>query len=956
MTRRPVDVRTGRTERRPGRAERPGHAVAPWVRTRLRTAPGAAVAFGVLVLITAFLMAVLPRAVDAYESEGLRQDIGGAPPGATVLGLSAPQPGLEIPRSAREEAMRPAALSAVHRKVLASLPAPVRADAAESAYGVRTSEALTGTDTWLPRPDGIGPRFTLAAQSELAAHAAVRGGRLPAAGGRVTAETKEVEAAATTATARVMRLRVGSVIRLSGPTGSTALSVRITGIVEPRRPQGSYWSAEPVLRTPGLAVLPSAPPQYRWEAGLLLAPGAAPALLGTQAMPERYWRLAPDTTGLAAQDTPALLREVTSLESGPGLLRMREIAGGTAVLSTGLETVLGSHLAARAAITRIVTVAAFGIGAVAAVVLAMAGALVAARRAGELALLRSRGGSLRGIGGRLLAETAVIALPAAGAGLLLALLAVGEARLLPAVWGASGVALLACAALPVRAVLLHRRPRAHDDRDDLVRARPGRRRTVAELTLLALAVASVVALRRRGASGSGDLLVSAAPVLVSLIAALVLVRLYPLPLRWAARPAARLRGAIGFLSLARAGRSSATGALPLLALLIALTTAAFGGSVLAGVADARDRAALLAVGADARVSTAGEATALPADAERAVRNTAGVEEVTAVRIEWTAELAPDTNRTDAHTGTDTDTDAGTDAGAGADERKPLTLIGVEPGSYSRLARRLDLGAFPAGILKDTGGVLNAVASPGVAARLGTAPRRIASPAGEITVRITAVRPRTPAAPRSEFLLVDRAGLEHTGPTTLLATGEALDARALRAAALGAGPELDVRLRSEERAALTGSPLQSGAERIYAAAVAAGAAYAVIALVLSLLQSAPERSTLLARLRTMGLTRRQGRQLLGLEALPQALLAAGGGVLVGWATIRLLAPGIDLARLAVAAAPALAPVQDVSLRTDMWSLALPAAGVVVLAGAVAAGQAWWAGRRGSITELRAGDTR
>ncbi|MFF2060925.1 FtsX-like permease family protein [Streptomyces sp. NPDC058200] len=950
MTRRPVDVRTGRTERpgsterRPGRAERSGRAVAPWVRTRLRTAPGAAVAFGVLVLITAFLMAVLPRAVDAYESEGLRRDIGGAPPGATVLGLSAPQPGLEIPRSAREEAMRPAALSAVHRKVLASLPAPVRADAAESAYGVRTSEALTGTDTWLPRPDGIGPRFTLAAQSELAAHAAVRGGRLPAAGGRVTAETKEVEAAATTATARVMRLRVGSVIRLSGPTGSTALSVRITGIVEPRRPQGSYWSAEPVLRTPGLAVLPSAPPQYRWEAGLLLAPGAAPALLGTQAMPERYWRLAPDTTGLAAQDTPALLREVTSLESGPGLLRMREIAGGTAVLSTGLETVLGSHLAARAAITRIVTVAAFGIGAVAAVVLAMAGALVAARRAGELALLRSRGGSLRGIGGRLLAESAVIALPAAGAGLLLALLAVGEARLLPAVWGASGVALLACAALPVRAVLLHRRPRAHDDRDDLVRARPGRRRTVAELTLLALAVASVVALRRRGASGSGDLLVSAAPVLVSLIAALVLVRLYPLPLRWAARPAARLRGAIGFLSLARAGRSSATGALPLLALLIALTTAAFGGSVLAGVADARDRAALLAVGADARVSTEGEATALPADAERAVRNTAGVEEVTAVRIEWTAELAPDANRT------------GADAGAGADARKPLTLIGVEPGSYSRLARQLDLGAFPAGVLKDTGGVLNAVASPGVAARLGTAPRRIASPAGEITVRITAVRPRTPAAPRSEFLLVDRAGLEHTGPTTLLATGEALDTRALRAAALGAGPELDVRLRSEERAALTGSPLQSGAERIYAAAVAAGAAYAVIALVLSLLQSAPERSTLLARLRTMGLTRRQGRQLLGLEALPQALLAAGGGVLVGWATIRLLAPGIDLARLAVAAAPALAPVQDVSLRTDMWSLALPAAGVVALAGAVAAGQAWWAGRRGSITELRAGDTR
>jgi putative ABC transport system permease protein len=155
--------------------------------------------------------------------------------------------------------------------------------------------------------------------------------------------------------------------------------------------------------------------------------------------------------------------------------------------------------------------------------------------------------------------------------------------------------------------------------------------------VLVLAVGSVVALRRRGASSTGDFLVSAAPVLVGLIAALVLVRLYPLPLRWAARPAARGRGVVGFLSLARAGRSSTVGvALPLLALLLALTTAAFGGSVLAGVSDARDRAALLATGADARIAGPGEATELPAGVAGAVRKVAGVREVTAVRTERTA--------------------------------------------------------------------------------------------------------------------------------------------------------------------------------------------------------------------------------------------------------------------------------------------------------------------------------
>ncbi|MER5927895.1 ABC transporter permease [Streptomyces mirabilis] len=920
--------------------QRTERGVAPWVRTRLRTAPGAAVAFGVLVLVTAFLAAALPRALDAYETKGLRQEIAGAPPTATSVELSAPQPGLEIAQSTREKAVRPAALAAVRRAALARLPAPLRADTTESAYGVRTSKSLVGLNHWLPVIDAP-PRFTLVAQSGLAAHATVRDGRLPIAAGEVTADTRKVEAAVTEATARTLRLRVGSVIDVDG-FGGAPLVVRITGIVEPRHPQGGYWSAEPVLRTPGVAADAPVPPQFHWDAGLLLAPGAAPVLLGSQGQPELYWRFAPATDRLTAQDVPGLVSRIASLEGGPELLRMREVAGGTAAVATDLETVVGSYTTTRAAITPVVAVGAFGIGAVAAVVLVMAGGLVAARRAAELALLRARGGSLRGIAGRLLAETAVVAVPAAAAGLLLAVLTVDEARLLPAVLGASAVALLACAVLPVRAVVAHRRPRAHAERDDLAHARPGRRRTVVELTVLVLAVGSVVALRRRGASSAGDLLVSAAPVLVGLIAALVLVRLYPLPLRWAARPAARGRGVVGFLSLARAGRSSTVGvALPLLALLLALTTAAFGGSVLAGVSDARDRAALLATGADARIAGPGEVTPLPAGVAGAVRKVAGVRAVTAVRIERTAEL--------------------TSGGAGAKEG--LTLIGVEPASYARLARQTGLGAFPAEVLEPkgaqgagTGRVLNAVASPGLAERLGRAPRRITSLAGDITVRIAAVRSRTPAAPGADFLLVDAAGLTHSDPTALLATGAALDAPALRAAVRGAGKGLTVTSRDEERAALSDAPLQAGAERIYTTAALAGAGYAVLALLLSLLQSAPERAALLARLRTMGLTSRQGRRLLSLDALPQALLASSGGMLAGWATVRLLAPGIDLERLALATAVGRVPVIGASLRTDVWSLLLPAAGTVLLAWAVAVAQAWWAGRSTSITELRTGGMR
>jgi putative ABC transport system permease protein len=754
--------------------------------------------------------------------------------------------------------------------------------------------------------------------------------------------TRELEAAVTTETAEVMRMHVGSLVHI-GTSGSRALAVRITGIVDPVRPEGNYWSGDQILRNPGLSSTGDHPPLTYWNAGLLLAPEAAPALLGTLGEPQAYWRIAPDVTGLTAQQLPVLSDRVASLENGPELLRLKQAVGQHASLTTDVDDILASHMEMRSAVRPVVAVAAIGTGTVAALTLAMTGGLSAARRGAELALLRARGGSLRGIGGRLLVESAVVALPASGVGLVAAILAVPEGRLVPAVVGVLAVAVLACVALPLGALALHRRPRLRVERADTVKARPGRRRTVAELSLLLLAVGAVVTLRRRGTSDSGDHLVSAGPVLVGLIAALVLARLYPLPLRWAARPAGRLRGALGFLSLARAGRSSATGVLPLLALLIALTTAAFGGAVLSGVADARDHAALQAVGADARISRPGPSGTgpLPNGLEQAVRDVHGVQVVAPVWIGPTFDLPR------AH--------------PVKGDLSPA-LVAVEPQSYARITRALGSDTYPDQARQESpgpkgAGVLNVIASPDVAETLGHEPHLIRLVGKDFTVRVVAVRSRMPGVVVPEFLLVDASRLrQRVATTVLLASGDELDVRAVQAAAKAGGADVDVQLRSEVRASFADSPLQTGTERIYAAAIAAGAGYAVLALLLSVLQSAPERTALLARLRTMGLTRRQGRRLLLLEALPQAAVAALGGLLVGWATVWLLAPGVDLTQLALASVPGLVSGADVSLRADAWSLALPAVGVVALAGAVAVGQAWWAGRRGSITELRAGDMR
>ncbi|QQM47014.1 ABC transporter permease [Streptomyces liliifuscus] len=984
--------------RRPGSDGRPGfrrrdHSVAPWIRTRLRTAPGAAVALALLVMATACLAAAFPRAVERYEDAGLRRAVLDATAPRTSLQVSAPQPGNYIPQPERETALRPESMRKAYERVLNTIERPLAVDPGQSTYGVRNVNNLEAAETWLPMPSGLPAQMSLAAQSGLAEHSRPSAGRLPRAGSTVTAATREVEAAVTTETAERLDIKVGSVIHVPA-VERDPLAVRITGIVVPRDPEGAYWTTQPLLRTPSLIRPPTqgGEPETYWLGALLLSPDAAPVLLGTPGEPARYWLLTPDPAALTAHDLSRLGSAVASLESGPGLVKVRASTDADTGVSTDLDEVLASYAELRSGVRPLVSVAAFGTGAVAVVVLLMAGRLTADRRRTELALLRARGASLRGLTRRLLTETAVVALPAGALGLAGALLVVPYGRASYAVGAALAVTLLACAALPVRALAAHRAVGVHGAREDLASVRPSRRRTIAELTLLVLASAAVLALRGRGTSGtsdeahgsggsgdlggSGDQLVAMAPVLIGVIAALVLVRLYPLPLRWLARPAGRLRGAIGHLSLARAGRTSVSTVLPLLALLTALTTAAFGGSVLAGVADARDRAAVLNLGADARVEAEG---ALPATLPERVRSTPGVREVTPLSIAYEAK-----------------------PGAGVES---VPLAGVDPEGYARLADRTGLGAFPAGELKaspagatSTSGAegsaksgeggsakadddgdgsakagggsakaaIPALASSAVADRYGTRPFSLRLADGsDVTVRITLVRDLTPALPGTDFLIVDRAGLGTVAarPTTLLVTGDEVSGAALRkavSASTGADADAtaraDVRLRSEERARYVDSPLQSGAERVYAAAVAAGSGYAVLALLLALVRAAPERAALLARLRTMGLTRSQGRRLLVLEALPQALLAAAGGVLTGWAAVRLLAPGIDLTSIALATPGGAPPTGTAALHTDPASLFLPALTVLLLATTIAAGQAWWTGRRGSVRELRAGDSR
>ncbi|CAM5719360.1 hypothetical protein SFUMM280S_04103 [Streptomyces fumanus] len=85
----------------------------------------------------------------------------------------------------------------------------------------------------------------------------------------MTAATARVEAAVTEETARALRIGVGAEIHVPG-VERPPVTVRVTGILAPREPDGPYWGSQPLLRTPALTPTPGS--QGRTTTGTGSAP------------------------------------------------------------------------------------------------------------------------------------------------------------------------------------------------------------------------------------------------------------------------------------------------------------------------------------------------------------------------------------------------------------------------------------------------------------------------------------------------------------------------------------------------------------------------------------------------------------------------------------------------------------------------------------------------------------
>jgi len=775
-------------------------------------------------------------------------------------------------------------------------------------------------------------RNTLAANAQLVAgsyaHGALPGGALA---GTVTTQM-----------AARFGLHPGSRVVLTIPTGP--VRVVITAIVRIRGANSSFWAKDSTVGLPDLIIPPPGDKStcYCWVGAIFADPDQLVAMqnaLGSSAI-DIQWTYPLAVAGVDADGARALLGHLNLASTVQlGLTGAFAPATSVAAVADPLVPVLSAFLDTQAAVQTVLLLLFVSLIVVGAAVILLAAGMIAVRRADDLGLVRARGASVGQVATLMLRSTAIVAVLAALAGAGLAVAVAGPSDVSSAL-GLSLACITVVTALagpPLIAAWQHRRPgyrpvgssRAYPGRE----GREGRaslrtaavRRLVAEVTAVAASVAGLVVLHDQGVpAGAGtNLYLAATPVLVAIPVVLIVLRLYPLVVSGLLRLSSRRAGATGFVALAGASRSSVAGVLPAFALVLALSLTTFAGMVNQAITRGEVAASWQSTGADVAI-TATSSPVTPA-AERAIAAVPGVQRLTATwNTGWT-----------------------TPAG------QPVTLVAVDPASYSALVASTPFPAIPLAKLRtaapgtDTVPVL---ASPAALASLGGTAAQLTSPVamGPIGVRVAGTVPSIPGQPEgSAFLIMVIQRLP--GPlgvpavNRILITGSGINAAAMSAVVTRQLPGASTAFRSATLAALTGSPLQHGADLILPLTIATAAGFGLFILMLGVALGTSDRALTLARLIVMGHER--ATRLVLLEALPAVVVAVAAGAACALALPPLVGSALDLSVFTGSGVP-------VTVRPDWISLGLPAVAALLLAAAALAAEAHRLSRRGVAMMLKA----
>jgi putative ABC transport system permease protein len=839
-----------------------------WWRGLTGSASTAAVALSLLAGLCTLLAVVGPRATAQVRTTAVRQLVATAPVinkaviatvSDSALGAGQPQ-GLDagLIEQTKEQL----------RRNLRTLPlSPAVADWSSLASPF---VAVTGYGPAAMAGALLPPQLELSYRDALARNVRVIAGRLPA-GKPGSGPTIVLHVAVTQPTAHRFGLKVGSRLPLPG----TSIVLAVTGIVQPSDPAGLFWTVDPVVTTPQLESPLTKP---YWIGGVFITAAAVAALQNqinggaaqlTWVFPLAMGKL---TGGQVAQ----LQSTLTTALSTAGQISVTGSQGGAPVpvpitLSSGTSQLIAGFDAEAASVGSVLDLLSVSLAVLAAVVVLLAGWLLADQRRQEFAVQRARGASRRQLALAVLAGTAVAALPGAvaGAAIAVALTWSSSATLS---WWLAGLVVLAGLAGPVIVTVRTHRGYALVVRPDAPLPRVSAlRRVIIEVTVVAAAAGGLAVLHFQGSGATGDFYASAAPVLLAIGVAVVLVRLYPLAVRAILRLRAPRASAATFLGLVRAARAPAAAVLPAFAMVLALTLVSFAGMVRGAVLAGEVAASWQQAGADAVIS---EPQALSPALQRAVAAVPGVQRVAAIGI------------------------ATVTVNGGQ-----LDVVTVNPAQYARLLAGTPLPQPPSAFKAGAGAgpvpgvAAPALAAPGLAAALGSGTFGVIVDDYYIPARVVGQAANMTAFPTvsNGYIVLPRQALSFLAPqpTTLLVNGPHLNEAALRAAVARQGPGATVVFRSRLLAGLELAPLEHGAYLAMTLGGIAAGVCGLLVLLLSLLLSASARRLAVARMSTMGLSAGQARAQGLVELLPQLLAVVAGGLGCAVALVPLIGPALNL---------------------------------------------------------------
>ncbi|MGW1888556.1 FtsX-like permease family protein [Streptomyces sp. NPDC001970] len=548
------------------------------------------------VLLTTCVLAVLTAFSGIVGNAALQHSLGHRDAAAAALVVSADVPSAR--RQAAEEAVERGA-----RQTFDGLPVSVRELERSGPYALPRELRGAAADAELPDLT----EFAALDRSRIE----LVEGTLP---GPVGTAAEPLPVAIPEAAAQQLKLRPGARLTLADRVSDKPLEVRVTGLYRAADAADPYWQLDS-LGGRGVRTL-----AFTTYGPLMADPSVLASPRTSQGA--TAWLA---TAGFRDLGTERIAALRTAAERGPEALRKDPAFAGSVIVRTGLPGVLAQAERALMVSRSTLVIVAVQLVVLAAYALLLVARLLSSERAGEIDLLRARGGSRRRITGLAALEAALLALPAALCAPLLAgplsrqlverssLGRIGlrfEDATGTAVWLVAGLVAVGCAAAVVAPAVTasagRRRGRAA--------ALPAPLRAGGDIALLLVAAVAYWQLNQQTAhSGSGvlsddrngslgvDPLLAVAPALALLAGTVLVLRLMPPAARFVERRAAGGRTLPSALAAWQFSRRPQRGAGPVLLLVLAVSMGMLAIGQSASWDRSQDDQADFRVGASLRV-------------------------------------------------------------------------------------------------------------------------------------------------------------------------------------------------------------------------------------------------------------------------------------------------------------------------------------------------------------------